>query len=87
MNDWVSCVSVTSVASRPKTFLILADVKHSQRVSATPLKPWVAVEKTGVVLCAHCICMAVLGEACSHIAALLFTLEANTQQKARFSSI
>ena len=60
-------------------------MKHSQRVSATPLKPWIAVEKVGTVLCAHCTCMAGLGEACSHIAALLFTLEANTQMKKRFS--
>ena len=32
---------------------------------------------------AHCTCMAGLGEACSHIAALLFTVEANTRVKKR----
>ena len=38
-----------------------------------------AVEQSGVVVCVHCHCMAGLGEACSHIAAVLFALEANTQ--------
>ena len=36
-----------------------------------------------MVVCAHCTCMAGLGEACSHIAALLFTVKANTQVKKR----
>ena len=85
VNGWVSNVSVVSLVSRPGTFLALAHVKHSQRISAAPLKPWIAVEKVGTVLCAHCTCMAGLGEACSHIAALLFTLEANTQMKKRLS--
>ena len=30
-------------------------------------------------MCAHCTCLAGLGEACSHISALLFTAETNTQ--------
>ena len=85
VNGWVSDISVVSLASRPGAFLALVQVKHSQRVSATPLKPWIAVEKVGTVLCAQCTCMAGLGEACSHIAALLFALEANTQMKKRFS--
>ena len=37
------------------------------------------MEKNGEILCAHCTCMAGLGEACSNISALLFTAEANTQ--------
>lgn len=41
----------------------------------TPLKCWVAVDKDGVVLCGHCLCMAGLGEVCSHVAAVLFLLE------------
>ena len=85
VNGWVSNVSVVSLASCPGTFLALAQVKHSQRISASPLKPWIAVEKVGTVLCAHCTCKAGLGEACSHIAALLFALEANTQMKKTLS--
>ena len=37
------------------------------------------VEPNGIVLSAHCTCMEGLGEVCSHIAALLFTMEINTK--------
>ena len=37
------------------------------------------------MLCGHCTCMADLGESCSHIVALLFALEANTQCQRRTS--
>ena len=33
-------------------------MKHSQRISATPLLPWVIVEKQGTIVAAHCTCMA-----------------------------
>ena len=55
--------------------LLTARVRHSQQVSATPVKPWVAAEKSGTIICAHCTCMAGLGEACSHISAVLLVLE------------
>ena len=64
----------------------MGSVKHSQRLSAPPLRAWVAIKQTGEVMCAHCTCMAGIGEACSHIAALLFTAEANTQAKQQFAS-
>jgi hypothetical protein len=51
-------------------FLVKGKVKHSQRISATPLIPWAILENESV-LAAHCTCMAGVGEACSHIAALL----------------
>ena len=38
------------------------------------------------MLCAHCSCMVGLGETCSHIAALLFAAETNTQLKGQFAS-
>ena len=39
--------------------------------------PWVAINLRGVSLeTAHCICMAGLGESCSHIGTLLFKLGA-----------
>ena len=53
-------------------------MRHLQRVFAYA---WVAVEQVWVVLCAHRTCMAGLGEACSHIPAVLFTLDANTGTK------
>ena len=44
-----------------------------------PLIPWVICETTGKVLCGHCNCMAGLGESCSHIATLLWAIEAGVQ--------
>ena len=63
------------IPSRAATFLVHARVRHSQRLSATLLRPWVAVKKIESVLCAHCNCMTGLGDACSHVAAVLFALE------------
>ena len=57
------------------TYIATALVRHSQSISATPLRPWVAIEKNGSVLCGHCTCMHGLGEACSHITPSLFTLD------------
>eukprot|EP00794_Sanderia_malayensis_P002713 gene2713-3138_t len=62
-------------SSIPYCFL-KAQVKPSQRVSGSFHQPWVCVEKkTGSIYCAHCACMAGLGETCSHIAAVLLKLE------------
>ena len=52
--------------------IIYIQVSHSQKLSSPPLMPWVGVDYNGTVLCAHCNCMAGVGEACSHIAALLY---------------
>ena len=41
-----------------------------------PLSCWIILKLSGEVCCAHCDCMAGLGEACSHIAAILYYLEA-----------
>ena len=80
-NGWVGHVSVYSISRTPGTSVVIGRVKHSQRL-ATPTKSWIAAKTEGTIVCAHCDCMAGLGEACSHIAALLFTdLERNTQQQ------
>lgn len=55
--------------------LLIGKVKHSYAISQTPLKPWVAVRKSGSVEYGHCTCIAGLGETCSHIAAILYWLE------------
>ena len=54
-------------------------VRHSQSVSSPSLNPWVAAEASGSVICAHCTCMAGLGEACFHIAAFLFAVYMRTR--------
>ena len=58
--------------------MVTAAARHSQILTIPPSKPWVAVKQNGTVVYAHCLCMAGLGEACSHIAAQLFTFEAIT---------
>ena len=68
------------------TYLFFANLKHSQHLSSPSLKVWVAFKASGEVLCAQCTCMTGLGEACSHIAAVLFTAEGNTRVKSQFSS-
>ena len=54
-------------------------MKHSQRLSDTPLSPWFIAEQQGKVLSAHCDCMAGLGESCSHVGALLFYVDATVR--------
>ncbi|KAH7960023.1 hypothetical protein HPB49_016264 [Dermacentor silvarum] len=56
--------------------IVRTKVNHSQAISTQPLEPWLLVKQDGMVEAAHCTCMADLGEACSHIGALLFYLEA-----------
>ena len=41
-------------------------------MSETPLHPWIIFKKNGNILCGQCNCMAVLGESCSHVGAVLF---------------
>ena len=40
-----------------------------------PLRPWIVATKEGVIRFAHCDCMAGCGEVCTHVSALLFSIE------------
>ena len=84
VNGWVSNIVVTQIEGRYH-YLFSATVKHSQTLSATPLKVWVGCKSNGEVVAAHCTCMAGIGEVCSHIAGVLFAAEANTQVKQQHS--
>ena len=75
---WVGDVSAFKVTGSDY-LVVSAKVRHSQTVSAQPAHPWVAAQTNGTIICAHCTCMAGLGEVCSHISALLFTIEAHTK--------
>lgn len=46
------------------------------RVNDIPHHSWICISSDGVIIAAHCDCMAGLGESCSHVAALLFKIEA-----------
>ena len=47
-------------------------MRRSQSVNKSNHNVWAAVKRCGIVISAHCTCMAGLGDVCSHIAALLF---------------
>ena len=84
VDGWVEKVLVQhggSTADGDEVAVVISSVRHSQKLSATPVKPWIAALNNGKLVCAHCTCMAGLGEACSHIAALLFAMEANTRYR------
>ncbi len=85
INGWIKKATVFKIPTCAGTYMVLGRVKHSQSLSATPAKPWVAIKAKGTVVCAHCTSMAGLGEACSHLAALLFMMEGNTQHKMRMA--
>ena len=73
VNGWLNNIAVVATGSaRQRNYLFLSAIKHSQSLSLVPLKVWVATKENGQVLCGHCTCMAGLGEACSHVAAMLF---------------
>ena len=61
-------------------------VLHSQRMSEKALTPWLIIQPDGKVLAAHCDCMAGLGESCTHVAALLFMIEATYQIKSSITA-
>ena len=82
VSGWVGDVCVHESGNKA---ILTAKVRHSQSISEKPLQPWIAIEKSGRILCAHCTCKAGLGEACSHIAAVLFAAEARTQAKKNVS--
>jgi len=50
-------------------------------MNETPLQPWIITDDKGVVQCAHCNCMAGLGESCTHVGALLFYIDAAVRIK------
>lgn len=45
------------------------------------------MQRTSVVRYAHCICMPFLGEACTHIGALMFYVEQKVQNKESVTSL
>lgn len=67
-------------------FVVVAKVRHSQRMNDSLIPIWIITEKQGTVLSAHCCgCKAGLGECCSHVASVLFYLEAWTKINGKLS--
>ena len=61
-------------------YVVLAKVRHSQRMNDPLVQIWIITNKDGTILSAHCAgCMADLDECCSHIASVLFYIECWTR--------
>ena len=67
-------------------FVVLAKVRHSQRMNDPLVVLWIITNRDGTILSAHCAgCMAGLGECCSHIASVLFYIEFWTRVNGKLS--
>ncbi|KAJ8910130.1 hypothetical protein NQ315_003501 [Exocentrus adspersus] len=53
------------------------DVRHSQKTRETSLHTWIILLNDRAISSGHCTCMEGLVEACSHVAAVLFYLNAH----------
>ena len=61
-------------------YVVVAKVRHSQRMSDSLVDIWLIAEKDGTILSAHCLsCKAGLAETCSHVASVLFYIETWTR--------
>ena len=57
--------------------VVVAKVRHSQRMNDPLVNIWIIAESDGTILSTHCLgCKAGLAESCSHIASVLFYIEA-----------
>ena len=73
---------ITSVQGKVVSdkFVVIGKVRHSQRMNEAPLSVWLISSKEGTIISAHCLgCKAGLAESCSHIASVLFYIEAWTR--------
>ena len=55
--------------------MLVFQVLHGQSLNEKPLQPWVITADNGIILSAHCTCMAGCGETCQHVSALCFHLD------------
>ena len=61
-------------------FVVIGKVRRSQKINDPLIKVWIITNKEGVIATAHCFdCLAGLAESCSHIASILFYIEAWTR--------
>ncbi|KAH9372244.1 hypothetical protein HPB48_003451 [Haemaphysalis longicornis] len=78
-SGWVKSLSAKQL--QDDKVLLLGEVNHSQRLRDQPLHVWSLCQKSGVVLTAHCTCMAGAREACFHVGACLYAVETGVKMK------
>lgn len=59
----------------------LNHINHSHRISEKQFNPWVVSEKIGKILTVHCDCMTGISKSCSHVASLLWAVEAGARKQ------
>ena len=84
MNGWVTLLILFPLLTGVR-FICLPHVWSILKAFLPSLKTWTANKQLAEVACVYCTCMAGIGETCSHIAAVLFTVEANMNMKQQFS--
>ena len=73
VSGFVQSVHGLIIASK---HVVLAKVRHSQKMNDPTVPLWIITEDDGRILCAHSRgCMAGQGETCSHFASVLFYFE------------
>ena len=76
-SGFVASVQGKEIAGK---IVVVAKVRHSQRMNDPLVNIWMIVEKDGTIISAHCLgCKAGLAESCSHIASAMFYIEAVTR--------
>ena len=69
-------------------YVVVAKVRHSQRMNDPLVDIWLIAEKDGTILSAHCLgCKAGLAKTCSHVASVLFYIEAWTRIHGKLACI
>ncbi|KAH9367070.1 hypothetical protein HPB48_000178 [Haemaphysalis longicornis] len=81
-SGWVKSLSAKQL--QDDKVLLLGEVNHSQRLRDQPLHVWSLCQKSGVVLTAHCTCMAGAREACFHVGACLYAVENRREDEKRY---
>ena len=72
--------SVRGKLIRDKYYVVVGKVRHSQAMNEPPVDIWIITETDGTILSAHCLgCKAGLGETCTHVASVMFYIEAWTR--------
>ncbi|KAI8491003.1 hypothetical protein Bbelb_314220 [Branchiostoma belcheri] len=77
VSGFVAAVSGKLIAGK---HVVIAKVRHSQRMNDPLVDLWLIIRTDGAVISAHCLgCKAGLAESCSHVASVLFYLECWTR--------
>ena len=73
MSGFVASVSGKIISGK---YVVVAKVRHSQRMNDPLVKVWIITETEGAIISAHCSgCKAGLAESCSHIASAMMYIE------------